>query len=321
MKVQEGQYMKSTHYLQATEERCSNARGGSRQLLAAHVGRAKQEQWSQAAQVLGKCLLYLLVLAPPLRGQESAPPPASADRGSLALQKDPRRQPELPDGPTAFDGRADSSASVAAKSSIHANNTTDYGQQTKRILYIMPNFHSVSAGSQLPPQSAKGKLLNATQGSLDYSSFIFVGVLAGIAQAQRSTPEFGQGSAGYGRYYWHILADQTDENYLVEGFMPIVFRQDTRYYTLERGGFLKRSLYAVSRAVITRTDAGEPTANYSEVIGAGAAAGLSNLYYPGRERTWTKTGQRWALNVGLDIMGQTFKEFWPDVNRKLFKGK
>ena len=190
----------------------------------------------------------------------------------------------------------------------------------KRILYIMPNFHSVSAGSRLPPQSAKGQLLNATQDSFDYSSFMFVGALAGIAQAQRSTPEFVQGSAGYGRYYWHILADQTDENYLVEGFMPIVFRQDTRYYTLGRGGFLKRSFYAVSRAAITRTDAGEPAANYSEVIGAGAAAGLSNLYYPGRERTWTKTGQRWVLNVGLDVMGQTFKEVWPDVNRKVFKG-
>ena len=59
-----------------------------------------------------------------------------------------------------------------------------HGQQTKRILFIMPNFHSVSAGSRLPPQSATGELLNATQDSFDYSSFMFVGALAGIAQAQ-----------------------------------------------------------------------------------------------------------------------------------------
>jgi hypothetical protein len=321
MRFQEGPHMNFPYCLQATEERRRNARGSSQQLLAAHAGRTKEKQCSQAAQVIGKCLLCLLVVAPPLTGQESAPPPANADRASLALQGDPRPHLELSDGSTTFDGRADSSASVAAKSTINTNRAADYGQQTKRILYIMPNFHSVSAGSQLPRQSPKGKLLNATQDSFDYSSFMFVGALAGIAQAQRSTPEFGQGSAGYGRYYWHGLVDQTDENYLVEGFMPIVFRQDTRYYTLGRGGFLKRSFYAVSRAVITRTDTGEPVANYSEVIGAGAAAGLSNLYYPGRERTWTKTGQRWALNVGLDIMGQTFKEFWPDVNRKVFKGK
>jgi hypothetical protein len=234
MRFWEGQHMKFTYCLQATEERRRNARGSSQQLLAAHAGRTKEEQCSQAAQVIGKCLLCLLVVAPPVLGQESAPPPANADRVSLALQEGPRPHLELSDGSTTFDGRADSS-SVAAKSTINTNSAADYGQQTKRILYIMPNFHSVSAGSQLPPQSAKGKLLNATQDSFDYSSFMFVGALAGIAQAQRSTPEFGQGSAGYGRYYGHILADQTDENYLVEGFMPIVFRQDTRYYTLGRG--------------------------------------------------------------------------------------
>jgi hypothetical protein len=320
MRFREGPHVNSTYRLQITEARRRNARGGSQQLPAAHAGRRKEAQNGQAAQVIGKCLLYLLVVAPPVLGQGSDPPPANADRASLGLQADPRPGVELPDGSRTFDGREDSSASVAAKSTINTNSSAEYGQQTKRILYIMPNFHSVSAGSQLPPQSAKGKLLNATQDSFDYSSFMFVGALAGIAQAQRSTPEFGQGSAGYGRYYWHILPDQTDENYLVEGFMPIVFRQDTRYYTLGRGGILRRSLYALSRAVITRTDAGDPTPNYSEVIGAGAAAGLSNLYYPSRERTWTKTGQRWVLNVGLDVMGQTFKEFWPDVNRRVFKG-
>jgi hypothetical protein len=281
----------------------------------------KEKQCSQAAQIIAKGLLCLLIVAPPLLGQDSAPPPPKVDRASLAPQGGPRPHLELAHGSTTFDGRADSSASVAAESTINTNSAADYGQQTKRILYIMPNFHSVSAGSQLPPQSAKGKLLNATQDSFDYSSFIFVGALAGIAQAQRSTAEFGQGTAGYGRYYWHVLVDQTDENYLVEGVMPIVFRQDTRYYTLGRGGFLRRAVYAVSRAAITRTDAGEAAPNYSEVIGAGATAGLSNLYYPSRERTWTKTGQRWVLNVGLDVMGQTFKEFWPDVNRKLFRGK
>jgi hypothetical protein len=321
MRFQEEPHMNFTYRLRATEERRRKVLGSSQQLLAAHAGRRKEEQCSQAAQVIGKCLLCLLVVAPPpLRGQESSPLPANADPASLALQGHPRPHPELSDGSTTFDDRADSSASVAAKSTINTNSAADYGQQTKRILYIMPNFHSVSAGSQLPPQSAKGKLLNATQDSFDYSSFVFVGALAGIALAQRSTPEFGHGSAGYGRYYWHSLVDQTDENYLVEGFMPILFRQDTRYYTLGRGGVLKRSFYAVSRAVITRTDAGESAANYSELIGAGAAAGLSNLYYPGRERTWTKTGQRWVLNVGLDVMAQTFKEFWPDVNHKLFKG-
>jgi hypothetical protein len=115
--------------------------------------------------------------------------------------------------------------------------------------------------------------------------------------------------------------DQADENYFVECFMPIVFRQDTRYYTLGRGGFLHRTFYAFSRGVVTRSNSGRAEPNYSEIIGAGASAGISNLYYPDSERTWTKTGQRWATNVGLDIMTLAFKEFWPDINHRIFRRK
>ncbi len=168
----------------------------------------------------------------------------------------------------------------------------DYGQQTKRILYVVPNFNANSAGATLPPQTAKDKFLDATEDSFDYSNWVFIGILAGIAQAKHSIPEFHQGAASYGRYYWPAFVDQANENYFVECFVPIVLRQETRYYTLGHGGFPHRAFYAFSRGVVTRSNAGRPEPNYSEIIGAGASAGISNLYYPDAERTWTKTGQR-----------------------------
>jgi hypothetical protein len=197
----------------------------------------------------------------------------------------------------------------------------DYGQQTKRFLYIVPNFNAISAGAHLPPQTAHDKFLDATQDTFDYSNWVFIGMLASIGQAERSTPDFHQGAVGYGRYYWHAFVDQADENYFVECFMPIGFGQDTRYYTLGRGGFLHRTFYAFSRGVVTRSNSGRTEPNYSEIVGAGASAGISNLYYPDAQRTWTKTGQRWATNVGLDIMTLAFKEFWPDINRKVLRRK
>ncbi len=219
---------------------------------------------------------------------------------------------------TARDDSLEATSADGAPKPPADQSTPTYGRQTKRILYVVPNFNSVSAGTQLPPQSFKGKLMNATEDSFDYSTFIFIGAMAGIQQAESSTPEFGQGGRGYGRYYWHSFVDQADENYFVEGFMPILLRQDTRYYTLGRGGFVKRLLYAVDRGFITRSDSASREFNYSEVIGAGAAAGISNLYYPRQERTWTKTGQRWVMNVSIDVMVQAFREFWPDINQHLF---
>jgi hypothetical protein len=192
--------------------------------------------------------------------------------------------------------------------------------QTNRILDVIPNFRAVSAGQKLPPQSVKEKFLTTTEDSFDYSSVFIPAALAGYSMASDATPEFHQGAAGYARYFWHAAVDQTSENYMVEFFVPVITHEDTRYYTMGEGGFVKRTGYALSRAVITRSDGGNEVFNLSEVIGAGASAGLSNLYYPSRERSFANTGKEWGIDIGVDAAAMFAKEFWPDVNHHLFHG-
>jgi len=229
----------------------------------------------------------------------------------------------LPDAPSAAsqqDGQV-SPAPAGAKGNPGTVNASETGKQTKRILYIVPNFRAVSADQKLPPQTVKEKFKTATLDSVDYSSFIFVAVQSGIAEARNANPEFRQGAAGYGRYYWHTYADYADENLWVEFILPAALHQDSRYYTLGRGGFPKRLAYSFSRIAITRTDSGHETFNASEIFGAGAAAGISGLYYPSPERTFTKTYQRLITSVAIDGGTFVFKEFWPDINRKFFHQK
>lgn len=230
---------------------------------------------------------------------------------------------DIPDAPdVALDQQTTGQGDSTQKQQPAGTDSTSLeGKQTKRILGIVPNFRSVSVDEKLPPQSIKDKFVTTTLDSFDYSAFIFAGILAGISQAQNSYPEFHQGAAGYGRYYWHTLADQAVENYNVEFIFPTVLKQDSRYYTLGRGGFIKRTIYSSSRVLITRTDASNETFNASEIMGAGSASAISSLYYPSRERTWTKIGQHWIINVGLDGMTFVFKEFWPDINNAIFHQK
>jgi len=108
---------------------------------------------------------------------------------------------------------------------------------------------------------------------------------------------------------------------MTEYLVPLATREDPRYYTLGHGGVFRRSSYSVSRLFITRNNQGNPTANFSEIVGNGAAAGVSNLYYPSIDRSWTKTGQRWVLQVGIDGIANLVKEFWPDINSKIFHDK
>jgi hypothetical protein len=195
------------------------------------------------------------------------------------------------------------------------------GQQTKRILGIVPNFRAVSANQKLPPMSVKDKFVTASEDSFDYSAVFLPAAVAGYNTARNSTPEFGHGGVGYGRYLWHSLVDQTSENYFVEFIGPALIHEDPRYYTLGSGGFFRRTGYALSRAVITRNDAGKEVFNASEIVGSGAASGISNLYYPSQERTFGNTADQWGLDLGIDAATFVFKEFWPDINQALFHGK
>jgi len=241
----------------------------------------------------------------------------SGPQGALPIVKDPQQtevttdeKSALPDTPTPNINRGDS---------IDSNGPE--GKQPKRILWIIPNYRAVSANTRLPPLDFKEKTWLATEDTFDYSDFIFVGALSGISMAQKSEPSFGQGGAGYGRYYWRIFVDTGIENYMTESILPTVTKEDPRYYTLGKGGFVKRTGYALSRLFITRTDAGKSTFNFSEIVGSGAAAGIGNAYYPGQSNMWVKTYQRWGTQVGLDGAFNMLKEFWPDLNRIVFHGK
>ena len=210
------------------------------------------------------------------------------------------------------------SSAPAPSDNGQSTNDTD-GQQTKRILGIAPNFQAVSAGAVLPPLSVKQKFWLATQGSFDYSSFISVGIEAGVEQATKTYPEFRQGAAGYGRYYWHTFADSGIENYLTGAILAAMTHEDPRYYTLYRGGFFRRTNYAFSRLWITKKDRGSRTFNFSEIVGSGVASEISSRYYPRHEREASEILERWASQVLNDGVGNVFTEFWPDIHRKFFQ--
>jgi len=264
-------------------------------------------------------LIVIVFSGIPLSAQTSLPDaPSSTLISQQDQQSGDQREPSLQSEPGANTKPQTTGASSADPGAVRPEDSD--GKQSKRILWIIPNYRSVSADAQLPPLTLKGKFWLATEDSFDYSSFVVAGMLAGIGQARNSTPQFHQGAAGYGRYYWHSFADQAVGNYLTEAIVPAATREDPRYYTLGHGGLFRRSGYAISRLVITRTDSGGRTFNFSEIVGNGAAAGISNLYYPSQERTWTKTQQKWLTQVAVDGLFNVMKEFWPDINRIVFRG-
>jgi hypothetical protein len=279
---------------------------------------------------LGGAALWITSIGafPSLHAQTSSTSFSVAPSNESSILAQPLPITELPDAPGVLQNPQSPPNSQSAQAPKPSSQATDPDvvspngtKQTKRVLGIVPNFSSVSADTKLPPQTAKEKLVLAAKNSFDYSSFLVAGIQAGISMNSKSYPEFHQGAAGYARYFWHTEADTADENFMVGGLGPIAFHQDSRFYTLGHGGFRKRTWYAVTRVLVSRSDNGNKMFNFSEIVGSGAAAGVGSLYYPSKYRTWTKVGQRWLTSDLIDCFNFFWKEYWPDVNKKVFHTK
>jgi len=196
------------------------------------------------------------------------------------------------------------------------------GQQSKRMFWVVPNFGAVNANTQLPPMTTRQKFVLASQDSvIDYSSYTWAGILAGQAMLLNSDPELGHGAAGYGRYYWRTFTDGVSGTFFTEAIVPAITHEDPRYYTMGKGGFFHRTVYAISRAFVTKTDSGGSAFNWSEVGGNALEAGLSNAYYPPQERGASQTAVNFAVQMESAVLNHVFQEFWPDIRKNVFRQK
>jgi hypothetical protein len=185
-----------------------------------------------------------------------------------------------------------------------------------RLFWTLPNLLAVENAGQAPRLTSKGKFKVALRTSFDLAVYPYVGILAGISQAQNSEPGYGQGAAGYWKRYGATFADNADETFWTTAILPSLLHQDPRYYRLGKGGFLHRFGYAVSRQFITRSDLKHGQFNFSEIAGSAISAGISNAYHPAGDRTFANTMSVWWTQLGWDTVVGIAKEFWPDIRRK-----
>jgi hypothetical protein len=228
--------------------------------------------------------------------------------------------------PAAANGTATSGQTSSDQKPGDAKNspaTNQGGLPSKdRLFYTLPNFLTVENSGQVPPLTAGQKFKITLRSSFDYVQYPWYAALAGISQAENSEPGYGQGAQGYAKRFGQEFADGTIENFMVNAVVPSLLHTDPRYYQLGKGGFWHRTEYALSRLVITRTDAGSPTFNFAEIGGSAAAAAISTYsYHPQADRNLGNVASVWGTQIGYDALSIFAKEFWPDIRRKIHKDK
>lgn len=287
-------------------------------LPSKHDGAVPRSYTSLASRAIAAIalLLFSLLSAAALRAQESSQNHSDTNQGERACQRG-----ENNPAPSQADkaGAEKKSAEASVDPCALKPQDESEGRQTNRILGVVPNFGAVSANTLLPPLTAKGKFWLATEDSFDYSSFVWTGIISAQEFALNNYPEFGRGSAAYGRYYYHSFVDGVSGTYFTEAIVPWISHEDPRYYTLGHGGFFRRTAYALSRVALTKTDSGGTSFNWSEVGGNALEAGLANAYYPPQERGGRQTAINWADQIESAALNNIAKEFWPDIHHFLFR--
>jgi hypothetical protein len=268
-------------------------------------------------EIIRVVLVLFILLTPAIGWSQTQPPDNSIPLENVQQSSPPPSNPAPTPPP-------DKPKAATPDQAPDAQNKKDDSpaQQTKRMLWVVPNFGAVNANTQLPPMSTREKFVLAAQDSVvDYSSYTWAGILAGQAMILNSDPELGRGIAGYGRYYWRTFTDGVSGTFFTEAIVPAITHEDPRYYTMGKGGFFRRTGYAISRAFVTKTDSGGTSFNWSEVVGNGLEAGLSNAYYPPEERGLHQTALNWGTQMESAVLNHIFQEFWPDIRKNLFRQK
>jgi hypothetical protein len=164
------------------------------------------------------------------------------------------------------------------------------------------------------------KFKTVAEGCFDPVEIAFMGTQAGIDQADNANPTYRQGMLGYSKRFGTDYTDAIIGNFGTGAIFPTLLRQDPRYYQMGTGSFVRRFTHAAVRVLITRGDSGKTQFNFSEFLGNGLAAGLSNAYHPG-PHTLASSSDVEGTQILLDAIGYELKEFWPDIHRFLKRSK
>ncbi len=182
-------------------------------------------------------------------------------------------------------------------------------EEKQRVLGVIPNFY-VTYVPNAPPLTSKQKFNLAWKSSVDPTTFALTGAVAGIEQAQNRFPGYGQGAEGYGKRYGAAYADLVTSTFIGGAILPSVLKQDPRYFYKGTGSTRSRILYAVANSVICKGDNGRWQPNYSAILGSLAAGGISNLYYPEKDRQGASlTFENAAIGIGATAAANLIQEF------------
>lgn len=213
-------------------------------------------------------------------------------------------------------------------------------EEKQRAFGVMPMFQTVSLANSrnIPALRPKQKFHLMLKSTTDPFIFAQDAVLSGIGQARDTNsgtkivtnPDgtqtkvrwgFGQGASGYFKRFGASYADTADGNFWGNAVLPVLLKEDPRYYRMGSGSFVRRFGYSATTALWCRRDNGTWGPNYANVAGNFISGGISNFYYPDEDSGVEKTIIGAMTVTAEGVIGSELIEFLPDIEHHFLKNR
>jgi hypothetical protein len=192
-----------------------------------------------------------------------------------------------------------------------------------RIFGVIPNYLTVEDPQQkVVPLTVKQKFELFAKETIDPFTFASSAAGAALSQIDNDNPKYGHGAGPYAQRFGAAMGDVTTQNFFQDAVLASLLHEDPRYF--RRGpefGVWSRVGYALSRVVVTRTDKGTRSFNYSGILGMSLGIALSNAYYPESSVNGEEVASRFGTSLLSSALGNLLPEFWPDFHEKFFHRK
>ena len=172
----------------------------------------------------------------------------------------------------------------------------------------------IPPGWTAQPLGAKGKFEVASGDLISLKQFGAVILSSGWEQLWNSEPNYGTDRGAFGERLGAAELREDAQGVLSDGIFAVLFHEDPRFY--EQGPShspVNRTMHAITRVFVTRSDDGAHTVNAALLVGYAGAAALTPLYYPPLNRNAHDVLSVYGGSLGGAALDYLINEFKGDL--------
>jgi hypothetical protein len=207
----------------------------------------------------------------------------------------------LPDAPSAVMFAAVPVVDTKDKRAVDSSPTAPFASRFTK--YIPADERGVKI-------SGRDKVVIGLKDTVSPFSFLGILVTAGYSHVTNGEPNYGTDRGAFGERLGATAIRDTSETIFSDAVMSPILHEDPRYYVEgDQFSFIHRTIYAVTRPLITRTDSGHASVNGAILIGYAFASALSYAYYPKSNQNFHDTASTYGGSLGGAALGDFVSEF------------